>query len=281
MKNLRILSFALIATLFFTSCSSDDDDGGNNNNDPETGNFYPLTVDDYWNYDIEVVDNLDAMNNMSASDFLFVDSQVGSTYDLGVNTNDIANGTMSGILANGLLTRSESTLEIDGSLQLPLEEFGDFSIDFVDIVLYDLNASNNDELSSSTGNFTEDFQGTPITVTYKLTTTDKGNSNSLTVNGTSYSNITKSNLKVELSIVATIEVNGSPANFTILDLQDVVSIDNYFVENVGLIKSESDITYELNATTLALLQAINVTINVPTALDVENDQELNSYQVAE
>lgn len=280
MKNLRILSFALMATLFFAACSSDDD-SGDTNNEPETGNFYPLTVDDYWNYDVEIVDNIEAMNNESLSDFLFVESQIGSTYNLGVNTNDIGNGTMSGILANGLLTRTDSTLEIDGSLQLPLEEFGDFSIDFIDIILYDLNASNNDEMSSTSGNFTEDFQGTPITVTYNLTTTDKGNNNSLTVNGTSYSNITKSNLKVELSIVATIEVNGSPANFTILDEQDVVSIDNYFAENVGLIKSESDITYELNATTLSLLQAINITINVPTTLDVENDQELNGYQVAE
>lgn len=278
MKNLQILSFALIATLFFASCSSNND-GDDNNNEPETGNYFPLVIDDYWNYDVETVDNLDSANNESASDFLFVESQVGTTYDLGVNTNDLANGSMNGILANGLLTRGESTLEIDGTLQLPLEEFGDFGIDFTDVILYDLNASNNMEMSSVMGSFTEDFEGIPITVAFELTTTSKGSSNSMTVNGETYSNIAKSNLEVELSITTSIEVQGNPVQITILDEQDVVSIDNYFAENVGLIKSETDITYELNATTLALLESINIVIDVPTSLDVENDQELSAYSV--
>ncbi len=221
------------------------------------------------------------MNNASSSDFLFVDSQISTAYDLGVNTNDLANASMNGILANGLLTRGVSTLEIDGTFQLPLEEFGDFGIDFIDVVLYDLNASSNAEMSSLTGSFIEEFEGIPITIAFELVTTSKGRSNSMTVNGETYSNITKSNLSVNLSIVTTIDVLGNPTNFTILGEQDVVSIDNYFAENVGLIKSEADIAYELDATTLALLEAANIVIDVPTALDFENEQELSDYQVAE
>ncbi len=281
MNYLRLIPL-LILTLILGSCSnSDDGDNNDNTSIPLSGNYFPLTVDDYWNYDVETVDNLDAMNNASSSDFLFVDSQISTAYDLGVNTNDLANASMNGILANGLLTRGVSTLEIDGTFQLPLEEFGDFGIDFTDVVLYDLNASSNAEMSSLTGSFIEEFEGIPITIAFELVTTSKGRSNSMTVNGETYSNITKSNLSVNLSIVTTIDVLGNPTNFTILGEQDVVSIDNYFAENVGLIKSEADIAYELDATTLALLEAANIVIDVPTALDFENEQELSDYQVAE
>lgn len=279
MNNLRLVTLTLFS-IFFASCSNSDD-SDNSNMGPLEGNYFPLTIDNYWNYEIETVDNLDTLNNSTSSDFLFVESQVDSAYDLSVNTNDLANGIMNGILANGILTRLVSSLKIDGTLQLPLEEFGDFGIDFTNIVLYDLNASNNQEMSSASGNFIEDFNGTPITINYSLITKNLGNSNSMTVSGQLFSNITKSNLTVNLSIVTPLDVNGNVVNLTILEDQEVVSIDNYFAENVGLIKSETDLSYQLDSGTLALLEAADIVIDAPTELNVENEQELSDYDINE
>ena len=106
--------------------------------------------------------------------------------------------------------------------------------------------------------------------------------NTITVNGNSYSGVSQANFKVSMSLVATVEnpFTGLPLNLNILNTQDVLNITNYFVENVGLIKADAAITYQLDQTTIDLLNTFGVTIPFPTSGSTQNVQELSDFMVA-
>jgi hypothetical protein len=286
MKTFKQLFLILTISTFVFACSSDDDDPAPSNPPTDnTGNFFPSTVDDYWNYDVTYTDNDDSNNNSTSSDFLYVASETGSMFNLGVNTNDLANGAMNGILVNGTLERMESTLELDGSINIPFPGFEANSINFTDMVLYDLNASNNSQLASTSGTISQDIElGTetiPMTISYTVSTTQVNNNSSVTVNGESYTSVSKANFKLNLSVIATFTnpVTGLPQDLPILNNQDVTVGTNYFVEDIGLVKSETAVTYQVNQTTIELLTAFGIDIPFPTSGSATNVQEMTDYMV--
>ena len=278
MKNLRLLPFTLFVILFFTSCSSEDD-GDNNNNELIAGNYFPSVIGNQWIYDVENINSEDSNLNYNENDFIQVDTETGNSYTLLANNNlSPAYGTMNSILVNGTLTRTDDMLKINSSIDIPIDGFENFDIDFNNVTLYDLNASSNEEMSNDTGSVSNPYAGGTLTVNYVLTTTNIGNTNSMTVNGETFPNITRSNMNVEISIL--LSVTGVQ-DLTILSSQDVISIDNYFAEDFGLIKSETDIMYEIDVITLAALDLLGITIDFPTSLTVQNVQELDSYLLSE
>ncbi len=279
MKNLRILSFALIATLLFASCSSDDDDGGNNDNEPITGNYFPSTVNDLWTFD---VDNISSTHpeldfDESKTDFLKVATSTGNSFTVEVN-NGLAYGTMNDILSVGTLTIGESTLSYSGELELPDEfsELSDESISLQNVLLYDLNASNNSVMTQVSNTIMEDIElnedTVPLSIDYTLSTTKMSISNTMSVNGESYNNVIKTKLVLEVNIYATVPVFG---NMTIIDNQEVLVIENYFAEDYGLIKSEAVQSYEMDSAFVALLNSTSTDLGVATSLHVVNTQELD------
>ena len=287
MKTLKQFILIFVASALVLACSSDDNNDPAPSNPPSnnTGNFFPLTVDDYWNYDVAYRDNNDSNNNSDSADFLFVDTQLGAAYKLGVNTNDIANGAMNAILVNGTLERSESTLMLDGSIAIPFPGFETSSIDFTDIVLYDLNASNNSELSSVSGTLNQNIElGTdniPVTINYTVSTRQLNNNSNVTANGVSYTSASKATFKLNLNVVATIvnPITMQPQDLPILSNQDVTVATNYFVEDIGMVKSETAIEYQVNQNTVDLLELFGVDIPFPTSGSATNVQELTDYMV--
>lgn len=289
MKTMKQLFLMLTVALFVASCSSDDDGGTNPPTNPptdNTGNYFPLTVDDYWNYDVEYTDNNDSNNNFSSSDFLYVASETNGSFDLGVNTNDIANGAMNGILVNGTLERTESTLVLDGSISIPFPGFETSSIDFTDMVLYDLNAANNSELSSTSGSLTQDIDtgGTlgiiTVTINYRVSSHQINNNSSVTADGTNYSMASKSTFKLNLGVtIPNALVTGT--TIPIINNQDVTVATNYFVENIGMVKSESSIDYEVSQTAIEFFEFAQIEIPFPTSGSATNVQEMTDYMVAE
>ncbi len=278
MKNLRLLPFTLFVILFFTSCSSEDD-GDNNNNELIAGNYFPSVIGNQWIYDVENINSEDSNLNYNENDFIQVDTETGNSYTLLANNNlSPAYGTMNSILVNGTLTRTDDMLKINSSIDIPIDGFENFDFDFNNVTLYDLNASSNEEMSNVSGSVSNPYGGGTLTVNYVLTTTNIGNTNSMTVNGETYTNITRSNMNLEISIVLSIS---GLQDLTILSSQDVISIDNYFAEDFGLIKSETDIMYEIDVVTLAALELLGIAIDFPTSLTVENVQELDSYLLSE
>ncbi len=287
MKNIQILFLALITSLFFASCSSDDDGGNGNNSEPETGNFFPSTVGNLWTYNVESINQEDSDLDYSITDFITVETETGNSFTLIANNNiSPAGGTMNAILTSGTLTRGESTLSFSGDLQLS-EEFSNFSLSSIslqNVELYDLNASNNEVLSEFSNTLNEDFDlngsAIPLTINYTLTTNKLSTSNSVTVDGESYSNVIKTELSLTLEVIASLDILGTGAtDYDLLPTQDVLVIENYFAENVGLIKSEAVQSYTLNEDLVGILESFNIDFGLPTVSNVENTQELDNYLV--
>lgn len=290
MKSKSIFFLSFIMTTIVLSCSSSDDNNTNNNGEPLVGNYFPSSPGDIWTYNVEGTNSNDSNLNFSETDFISVATSVDNDFTLIANNNNSpATGTMNAILVNGTLTRDDSTLKFSGNLDLP-DEFSDFSgttISLQDVFLYDLNAANNAVLSELSGSFNQELelQGSllPLTITYTLTTKKISNLNSLTVDGEVFTNITKTSLYISMKVVTSIDLLGlgNPVDYDLLPTQDVLTIENYFAESVGLIKSEAYITYELDSGLLSILEDLSIDIGIPATLTIENSQELENYLIAE
>jgi len=184
------------------------------------------------------------------------------------------------VLVSGPITQTASMLTMDGTLALPIDGITS-TITVNDAVLYNLNASNNQTLSMFSGTITETFEGLPIEANYDLESKKVNNVSSLTVNGTSYANVEVTEISLMLSVTTSIEVLGTTTDISILDNQEVLNIRAYFAENIGLIKSEASINYDVNASTVATFETLGIEIGLPTSSSAENVQELDDYVVAE
>jgi hypothetical protein len=285
MNNLRLLPLILVA-LILASCSNSDDN--NNNNEPISGNYFPSVNTNIWTYDVDNTSTTNPdLNFTDAPDFVTIESSSGNTFTLEVNNGGISNGIMNGFLGNGNLTRGDSTLSFTGNIELPgdFQYFTDESIMLQNFELYNLNASNNGVIDELGGVIVEDLDlnGTivPLTVEYMITSQKISQMNSMSVNGQSYSNITRSRLTLNMNIFASIDLLGgnNPANYSIINDQDVLVIDNYFAENFGLIKSEAVYSYELEQQFIDLLELIPNNVDIPESMNVVNIQDLDDAQI--
>lgn len=284
MKNLRILSLALISMLFLASCSSDDD-GGSTTNEPITGDYFPSTIDNQWIYSVDNTSSTHSeLDFTDETDFLKVDTSTGNTYTLKVenNNNDIPYGSMNDMLSVGTLTIGESTLTYSGDLSLP-DEFSGFSnqsISLQNVLLYDLNAADNAVMSEVSDTITEDLglneDTVPLVIDYILTTSKIGTLNSMTVDGEAYNNVVRTRLNLNVNIYATVPVFG---NMSIINEQNVLIIDNYFAEDIGLIKSEAVQGYQMGDEFVALLNSTSTDLGIATSFQMQNIQELSDYLI--
>ncbi|WP_336069627.1 hypothetical protein [Mesoflavibacter sp. CH_XMU1404-2] len=275
MKFLKPTTLLLFCLLLW-NCSEDDTSSEDTPNETFTGNFFPLTTNNEWRYEVNNTDN-DTNTTETNEDVLTVESESSNGFTLTANNGTVAYGTMSNILTTGELTRTETTLATNGSLSLPIDGL-DFSIDFNNALLYDTQASLNTELSSQTDSFTQDLQGFPITITYELTSTQLENLDNLSVLNTNYDTVTSANITLRLSVSTTVTVGGFTQTLSLIDMQDVMSVDAFYAKNVGLISADAQIGYTLNANTLALLELAGIELtNLPTSMSVTNTQKLTTY----
>ena len=278
-------SLTLICLIFsLVSCSSSDDP--NDGDTAITGNYFPSSSGDFWNYNVVNTDVNNPAGNFNATDLLTVASANGNSFTLDVNNNTSpANGTLNALLVNGTLNRTEDKLTFNGNLQLPAEfdTLFDQTVTLTNVVLYDLNASNNQELSSNSETLTQDLvldtQTFPITIDYSFVTTKIGNSNSETVDGTNYLSVTKTRLSLSLNVYTEIEVLGASIPYSIIETQEVLSIDAYYAENVGLIKAYSETGYQISDQILDLLTLLGIDLGFPESNTGTNTQELGDYSV--
>ena len=273
MKKLKFTKVIAIAILLLTSCSKED-------NEPTTitGDYFPSTINNYWNYDVKSTDS-DAGSNVSNQDFISVESGTAANFKLDANSGNAANGVMNTILTNGQLKRTDSTLIIDGGLSIPITGFEVLSIPLESAVLYDLNASNGSVLSSFVGTLTQDLNGLPFTLEYDLSFNKVQNQNSLKVKTVSYAQVTSTNIELNLTIKTKITINNIETQLTVLDTQNLMTVKAYYGENVGLLLSESKINFDLDADAISVLKLANVELNTPVKQSITSKEELSSYQV--
>lgn len=276
MKKINFIT-VLIATIILTACSSS---SGDIEIEDVSGDYFPSTESSFWNYNVSVEDNNES-SSTDYLDFLSIESTTGSSFDLEVNNGNSAYGIMSAILANGTLTRTDSQLYTDGAIEVPIDGIDDFNIDLDYVKLYDLNADDNAVFSTITNQFTETIDDIPLTFSYTVVISKLKDQSSLSVDDTSYVNVTSSNISLILSVTSTIEIQGIDTTFDLLNEKEILSIDSYFAEDIGLVKSESYIEYELEESTVLLLETLNIELDFDSSKSETNTQTLSTYVIGD
>ncbi len=266
----------LFLSLFLFNCSDDSDDSEINNQIQFSGEFLPLFIDNQWNYDVENTNN-NTNETTNSQDVLKVESENASGFSLSVNDNGVANGTMSGILTTGDLSLTETTLVSNGTIGLPIDGF-DFNIVLENALLYNTEAPNGEILYTQSGTFAQDFQGYPITINYSLFSTQLENLENMVVLGANFDTVTSANISLELSVSTEVSVFGLTQTISLLDTQNVLSVDAFYAKDIGLITANANIGYSLNENTVTILQQLGVDLSMlPTNTSILNTQELTSY----
>lgn len=286
MKRINYLILLFLALIITMSCSNDDDTNSDTTSDGEISNdsvSFPSIINDYWKYDVPTINN-DTNNTIVTQDSLYVTTQSASTFLLGVNNGLPANGPIIGLLSSGELTSSETTLSLDGTLEFPAEinDLIDFDIALTNFVLYDTEANSNTELASNSNTITQDFNGFPLTINYELTSTALGFDESLSLNGTLYSNVVSSKMVLNLSVSTVVEViPGIPFTLNILDSQDILVSTNYYADAIGLVQANSNTSYQISATAITALEGFGITLPIPASGSTTINQIIVEYNVAE
>lgn len=284
MKHLKTL-ILLCLTIGLVSCSSSDDSGDDN---PQTitGDYFPSAIHNFWNYNVVNTSQNDPAGNFTATDNLVVVTESGNNFTLQVNDGTApANGTLNALLVNATaLTRTSTTLTFNGVLDGPpgYENFIDQPIELNDVVLYDLNASDNAVLSTNSNTIEQDLtvgaDTYPITINYDFISRKVGFSNSETVNGVTYNNVVKTEMTLNLSVSTSIEVDIiGTVDVSILDPQDVLTINAWYAEDIGVIAAYSSSSYQLSDEIILVVGASG--LGVPESDSSENRQELDSYSL--
>jgi len=257
---------ALTAIGLTVSCSGDDDNNGGGGD--TTAVYLPLSSGNYWVYDTNN-EGADGAADSSGRDSLYVanDTVIGTTTYTKFKTQAAPTGFYSGSLSGNAVKVSGSKLLVTGSTSLAVSEEIPFSIDITDFAFFDANASTGDQIGSTSGSFQQTIEEIPLTFTYTLKTNAGADAASLTVNGTNYANIKTVITTLTLKITHVLGI-------VLLQEQDVVVSTQYFAEGVGVIKTSTDITYNLQD-----FSQLGLTLPIPQSGSAHQDEELDAYNV--
>ena len=283
MRSLKSILF--LFALSIVSCSNETyEEEDMDVTDPETSptTYVPNTLGDYWVYDVKRTSPDIPEMNFTGSDSLYIATSSGTTFTYKVNNDMAALGTMNTLLVNGSLSKTSTTLDYTGSLDLqidlPITEMPTIE----NLKLMDLEASNGEILSDFSNSFSEtlDIQGTaiPIEINYALTTSKENFYPTTTLNGMAYSNIFEATLKLNISVTGTITVFGISQAIDIIQPQDVMTVSYYYGGNIGLIRAETAQGFELSSEITSLLEQLGETDLTMSAQTI-GVEELRDFMV--
>jgi hypothetical protein len=273
---------SIIALLFIFSCSEEEDstDTTSNNNTETQGDYFPSAVGNNWKYDVTNTNNTTSDSFVNQDD-LYVVTETATTLTLDVNDGLPANGPIIGLLSSGTLTKTPTTLSVNGTLDLPAQiaDLIDIEITLSNFVLFNSDANNNAQLASNTNTIVQDFNGYPLTITYQLISTALAFDENLSLNGTTYAKVLSSKMVLNLSLSTTVTVAGIPLPLVILEPQDVLVSTNYYADGIGLVQANSNNDYQISATTIAALEGLGVTLPIPASASNTVLQQLIAYNL--
>ena len=265
-------------------CSGDDDGMGNgdgngdgsgdgDSNGTTFENYFPLTQNNSWEYNVNTTDDQGTPPTTSTD----VITAVGTTminnltyFDLDANAE--ATGTMTGLLTENFIRKNEGKYHMEGEILLELSALGgqDVSIALNDLLILDESATSGSILGTVSGTTTQTIQTFDVTIDYELRTVQQGTfaTHSVDNGAITYDNVIKSQIIVEATVSTVI----SSIPVTILPSQDVLTIDNYYAKDIGLVDSNSVFTYTLNQ--------LPIDLGIPDSVTSTTTQELSTYTVA-
>ena len=234
--NISKLFCLLLIGLAVYACSDDDTDIPDTNPPVDADNFFPLVIGNTWDY--ENVTTSPGVEDFVSNETLSVAGSTGVLFDLETD-NPMNAGPVTSALSQGVLSKSGDQLIFSGSLGFAVEGFPDFDIALDNAAIYDLSASQGSVMYNDSGSFQETIEGAPITFNYEIETVMGDSFNSYQVNGTTYDDVISSKIIVTLEITATLFFE-----VTILPEQQVVEIENYFANDIGMVFSNTDVIFD-------------------------------------
>lgn len=267
--------------VFLSSCekpngyvANDDDD----NDTPQPPNdFFPLALTNDWTYDVVTDDNTNPPT--ATIDIVTVDeTTVLNAKDYyGMSSNAEASGTMTQLFDQNYFRTEPGILFTEGDFTLPLSNFGgtDIVIELNDTKLIDESKTSGTILETQSGTTTQNIGGYNLDIEYTFKTIQKNAFNSHIVDNITYDNITSSDIVLSLKVSTIVDI-GVPITITLLDTQDVLIINNFYANEIGLIDSNAVFTYQLED-----LSALPITIPIPETATITTTQKITTYTIAD
>jgi hypothetical protein len=266
MKIKILLSFAVLIMLF--SCSSDSDTGSDSTTQT---NYFPLALRNYWKYRV-------LTNAITQTDSLYVSND--TTINTKVYKKFKTRTTPIGFFSNSM---NKNAVRIDGYRLLLTGTIGfDFgaglpiNLSLNDYVIFQENATNNQELGSVTGVINQTVGNYPLVINYTLKSTNIESLPTFSSNGRVYTDVKKIKTVLNARITTSLTVTGVPfpVVVSILDTQDVVTSYQYYSKAIGNVYTNTTINYRLNA-----LPA-GITLPIPTTGNQTQEEFLQTYVVS-
>lgn len=280
--------FALLTLVFIlTGCNDEAYESDSNSSvDDPAGDFLTITPQSYWIYDVQSTSEDLPNMDFTAQDSIYVTSVSGNDVMLSANDNGMANGSMNGILTNGTMGVTPTSLSFSGGLELP-ENFSDLGLDngleVNDLLIFDLESENNDIMFVQEATATEvlNIQGTqiPVELDYELTTTKVNFYETMTLNGTEYNNVFEGTLNLSLGVVGTFNLGLFTQTLAIIEPQNILETSYFYAEQIGLVRAQSVQGFNLSSQFNALVELANIPFDFPTSISVENVEELSDYSI--
>ena len=76
-----------------------------------------------------------------------------------------------------------------------------------------------------------------------------------------------------------VENPGITQTIPILEAQDVMKTTYFYVENIGLVRAETTQGISLSNQLVSVLSLLNITLDFPTNITIENIEELRDFSV--
>lgn len=240
-----------------------------------TTNYLSLALNNNWIYDVTTDDGTNPTT--SSVDDITVDetSTINSNEYYGMTSSIGSTGTMSQLFDQNFFRVDNGISYIQGGFTLPLSNFGgtDLTINLDDAKLIDETASSGTVLTSLSDVTTQTIGGFDLDIAYTFKTVQRETLASHTVGTETYNGIIKSD--IVLSIKVTTEVTiGIPIVVTILDTQDILTINNFYANNIGLVDSDTTFTYSLED-----LSTFGITLPFPDTATIITAQEITAYTI--
>ncbi|NBC58517.1 MAG: hypothetical protein GVY05_09600 [Bacteroidetes bacterium] len=242
MKKITINLLLAFGFGLLIACSSDDDSNTESN---ITGNFFPLVVNNSWDYENTLSSSVAGQDDIVTTETLSItgttENSGNTVYELDTD-NPAGSSPVTLALSQGVLRKNDASLIYTGQFGLGLTDFPEINFDVENVQIYDTSASLDTELFSQDGSIQQEFQGLPLSINYTLSSIMGDSFESFESNDVTYDNVISSQLIINLEITANI-TDPLPLNIPILQSQDAVVVTNYFADGVGLVQSETDTNF--------------------------------------
>jgi hypothetical protein len=214
---------------------------------------------------------------MSGRDSLYVsgDTVINSkTYKKLKTKEPIAYGFFSNTLSNNGIRQENGKTYLSGTAGLNIAENLPFDLEISDFVIYDQNATDNQQLASTSGTVNQEIEGYTVAFDYTLSSKAKAAISNFTSGTEQYSNVKPVEITLNMSISVTVTIPGVPIplTFDLMEPQNVVVSTQYYAQGIGVVKNTTDINY-------TLAQIPQVELPIPQTGSEHQEEILVDYSV--